>query len=186
MIKRYSLTIKMLAYIILMPAFFITQFCLENRTGLHNYIFYLIGMLQILLCRYISRSLENEIRMGVRLEKSKLCFDLLTIVFVVDFIANIVFMVPFPTRYVMEMYYFFLLISVIELIISSLGILFYMPGLNESLVDIGYVFISLLAAFEITKSLMGHQSRNSLKLIIGCWIIRLLLEIYGILMVKRK
>ena len=74
----------------------------------------------------------------------------------------------------------------IELIISSLGILFYMPGLNESLVDIGYVFISLLAAFEITKSLMGHQSRNSLKLIIGCWIIRLLLEIYGILMVKRK
>ena len=178
MIKKLGISFKMLIYAILMPALVITQFCLDNRAGLPNVIFYLTGVLQILLCRYISKALDEEIRKGVHLEMSKMSFDLLTVIFVVDFIANIVFMIPFPVRHTLLMYYFFMGITVLELVVSSFGILLYIP---ESRTGVLWIVINLFVIFEIIMAISGHESSRTVFVIALLFLIRFITKCYAII-----
>ena len=175
----------MIFYYFMMYALVILEFKIENKTGLATALAFAVTILRFFLARFMAGAFDKEIRKGLHLEKPKLFYNLLSYAFVVDMIGNIVLMVPFPTRFTVESYNFFLIITIIEVIFSTLAFCFYMPKWNGSIIAPTYLFTNLIIVVELIRALFDNVESYSAIVLLLFIVIRICTNIYGILMYKR-
>ena len=118
---------KILVYAALMLFSFIIEWNITYHSGIVSMFLYLITPLRFLLCRYMVRYLDKMVKEEKKKELSKcsIAFSVLSVVFVLDFIGNLIYTVPFPRTFLYQTYGFFIGISILEFVLSSFCILLY-------------------------------------------------------------
>ncbi len=115
---------KVVWYSLIMLLLIVAEFTLPYKNGLYGWYLYVPGILKIVMCRLMVFVLfKDGSSNGINYKYGSLLFNILSLIFLVEFLGNFVFAVSFPRNLVEEAYVFFAFALVVELVVSSFAII---------------------------------------------------------------
>ncbi len=135
---------RMTIYCIIMALLVAVEYCTRYSQGIKSILLYSVTPLKFLLCRYMVRCFDIQLRQGLDYGHCKRSFAVLSWLFALDFIGNLVFTVPFPVRHVMASYAFFMGLAVVEFTVSSHCIIRFLPEYGNVGIYSVWVMLNLI------------------------------------------
>lgn len=129
---KKKLDCGMLIYSVLMTLLFLAEFVIPYHPGKMSILLYSITPVKFLLCLYMINKLNHRIIQGEPFGTCKKFLVILACVFVLDFLVNLIFTIPFPRSYEAASYAFFMIISMIEFALNAFVIWHYSRTINAT------------------------------------------------------
>lgn len=116
---------KMIYYSFLMIFIFIIEMAVPYRRGIVSIFLYALTPIRVLICKYMAYSFDRENASSRDFKACIKAFEILTWIFMIDFLGNLVLTVPFPRHMVMHSFYFFMITMILEYVVSSIAYYYY-------------------------------------------------------------
>ena len=144
---KKKLDLSMLLYSVLMTLLFIAEVRIPYHPGKISILLYSITPVKLLLCIFMVKRLDSRVNQGEPFGACIISLKILSCVFFVDFLANLIFTVPFPRSYESISYAFFIIISMVEFALNAFVILMYARALDAGSKASIWLWINIAIAF---------------------------------------
>ena len=115
--KKRDLT--MLLYAVIMTLLFLIEWFVTYKSGMVSYMLYAITPVRFFICRYMVHYFCKRMAGGEDFHACIRDFQIMSFVYAMDFLVNLVLTVPFPRSFIMESYVFFAGITILEFALNA-------------------------------------------------------------------